>query len=429
MRESTSARLSAVTLLRGVDQDDLDACIGGDIGDARAHHARTDHAQFPDGLIRDGGPVRALFQRFLVDEERPDHRGRGGVHQDRGEVPRLDPKRGVEGHERAFVDGGQQRLGRRVDAHGLAKDHGGGTDKGLKARRVVGRAAGHLVALLVPGLDEIGVGGREHPFARAVQQVFRRDDLVDQAGGLGLFGRDELAFQKEGGRRHRAQLADEAGGAARAGEDADHDLREADLGLRVVGGDDAVAGKRQFQPDAERGAGQGRDDGLGPFQGLRVHARAFDLAQHLVHLHHAVEDRLRAAGAHPGDDVQVHAAGKVLLAGGEHDPLDGRVGEGLVDEGGEEGEGLGRHHVHGFLRHVPGDRGDALGIGGQGEVGHGEVSYGLRDGSPVRMTGHRLDAVVFLMAEDFQTPSTRSRMISDRNGAAASSSPRRIRVR
>jgi hypothetical protein len=83
-----------------------------------------------------------------------------------------------------------------------------------------------------------------------------------------------------------------------------------------------VAGEREFQPDPEGGAGQGRDDGLGAFQGLGVHPRAFDLAEHLVHLHDAVEDRLGSARAHLGDDVQVHPAGEVLLAAGDDDALD-----------------------------------------------------------------------------------------------------------
>ncbi len=91
-------------LLRLVDQDDVDAGVGGDVGDARAHHAGTEDAEPLHALVGDGGAVGTFLERLLVDEERADHRARGGVHQDIGEPARLDPERGVEGDECAFVD-------------------------------------------------------------------------------------------------------------------------------------------------------------------------------------------------------------------------------------------------------------------------------------------------------------------------------------
>jgi hypothetical protein len=61
-----------------------------------------------------------------------------------------------------------------------------------------------------------------------------------------------------------------------AGEDADLDLGQADLGAGVVGGEDAVAGERDLEPDAQRGAGQGAGHGLAALVRLGVHARPLD---------------------------------------------------------------------------------------------------------------------------------------------------------
>ncbi len=84
-------------VLGGVDQHYLDPGHGADIGDARAHHAGAQDAQFFHALVRGLGAVRALFQRLLVDEEAADHRGRAGVHQHIGKPARLDLQRGVKG--------------------------------------------------------------------------------------------------------------------------------------------------------------------------------------------------------------------------------------------------------------------------------------------------------------------------------------------
>jgi hypothetical protein len=47
VEEGFGMGLAAIAdVLGGVDQDDFDPGIGGDIGDARPHHARTDDAQF-----------------------------------------------------------------------------------------------------------------------------------------------------------------------------------------------------------------------------------------------------------------------------------------------------------------------------------------------------------------------------------------------
>ena len=357
-------------LLRGVNQDHLNPGIGRDIGNPRAHHARADNADLFHRLIGHRGPVRALFQRLFVDKERADHRGRGGVHEKRGEVPRLNFQRGVKGHHGPFVDRTQQRLGRRVNPHRLARHHGIGADKGHETGRMIGRATGHFIALVIPRLHKIRVLGRQHPVLGARQKIFGGHHLIDQPGGLGRLGIRELALQQEGGRHHRAHLAREPCGAARTGENADENFGQADLGAWIVRRNDAVAGQGQFQPDAERSARQGRNNRLCPLLGLGVHPGKFDFAQHLMHAHDAVKDRLSAARPHGGNHVQVHPACEIFLGAGDDDPLGRRVGQGPVHHARQVQECLGRHHVHRLVLDVPGQGHDAIGIHRIGEIGH-----------------------------------------------------------
>ena len=368
-------RLAAIRgLLRGVDQHDLDPGIRADIGDARAHHAGTENADLFHPLIRHVRPVRALLQRLLVQEQGPDH-GRGGrVHQHLGEPARLDPQRGVEIDHRALIDRRQQRPGRRIDALGLAMHHGVGADEGHEAGRVIGRAAGHLEALLVPGLDDIGIRRRQNPCLRLRQQLTGRHDLVNQPRALGLLRIQHLAFQEDRRRRHRADHAGIPRRAAAAGEEADKDLRQADLRLRAVGHEAAVTGQRDLCSDTCRGAGQGAGHRLAAFHGLRVHPRAFQLAQDMVAGHGEIEQRLGRVFprllADLRQHVQVHPARECFLARGDDDALDGVVGQRGIDHLAHLGEALAAHHVHRLARHVPGQRRNAVGVHGIGEIGH-----------------------------------------------------------
>jgi hypothetical protein len=92
------------------------------------------------------------------------------------------------------------------------------------------------------------------------------------------------------------------------------------------------------------GAGDGAGDGLAALVGLGVHARALELAQDAVAIHGEVEQPLggivAGLGADGGERVQVHATGEGVLAGGQHDPLDRVVGERLIDQRLDGGEGL-----------------------------------------------------------------------------------------
>ena len=133
-----------------------------------------------------------------------------------------------------------------------------------------------------------------------------------------------------------------------------------------------MAGQRDLEADAERGAGQDAGDRLAALVAL-VHARAFDLSQDGVDGHDALEDAgggiVTAIVAHLCDHVEIHAAGEAAgLAAGDDDALDRVVGERVVDQPVELVEALDAHHVHRFARRVPGDGGDALGVGGDGEM-------------------------------------------------------------
>ena len=74
-------------------------------------------------------------------------------------MPRLDLDGGVKGHKRALIDRTQQFLGGRVDPHGLARHHGIGADKGHESRRMIGRATGHFIALVIPRLHKVCILG------------------------------------------------------------------------------------------------------------------------------------------------------------------------------------------------------------------------------------------------------------------------------
>ena len=277
-----------------------------------------------------------------------------------------------------FVDRGEHGLGGGEGALGLAVDHGGGADEGHEAGGVVGRAAGELVALGVPRLDDVGWGRGLHPGLGGGEEVFGRDDLVDQAGGLGGGGREHLALEEQRGGGHRAHHPDEAGGAAGAGEDADQDLGEADPGLRGVGDEAAMAGEGDLGADAGGEAGEGAGDGLAALQGLRVHAGALDLPEQPVHRHDAVEEAAGrgVAGAvlHAGEQVEVHAGGEVGLGRGDDEAGDGGVGERGVDGGVEVGDALVGEDVHRLAWQVPGDGCDAVGVNGGAEDRHGMSS-------------------------------------------------------
>ena len=118
------------------------------------------------------------------------------------------------------------------------------------------RSHGCVAASSSPWTDSI------HALAAGEQLVRRGDDLVDQALGLGLRRLHARALQEDVHQRVLdAEHADRAGDAAATGQQAEGDLGQADL-VAAVGRDAVVAGERDLEAAAERGAVDGRDDGL-----------------------------------------------------------------------------------------------------------------------------------------------------------------------
>ena len=75
VQQATRIGLALLRVLEGtVQQHDLLAGIGRNIGDAGAHHARAQDAELlHPGLRHTFGPAHQLVRRALVDEKRADH--------------------------------------------------------------------------------------------------------------------------------------------------------------------------------------------------------------------------------------------------------------------------------------------------------------------------------------------------------------------
>ncbi len=160
---------------------------------------------------------------------------------------------------------------------------------------MIGRAAGHLVALSSQGFTRSAAPGGQHPFLGTGQQVFGGDDLINQAGGLGGFGVRELAFQQEGGGAMAPSLR-----ASRVVPPAPGKMPTMISGRPILAFGLSAAMMRwhdsgSSSPMPRAVPGSAATMGLPPFFRLGVHARKLDLAQDLVHLHDAIENGLRPA--------------------------------------------------------------------------------------------------------------------------------------
>ncbi len=99
---------------------------------------------------------------------------------------------------------------------------------------------------------------------------------------------------------------------------------------------------------------------------------------------------------------EVHAAGEVGLGGGDDDALDRGVGEGGVHRGVEFGDAVLGQDVHRAAGEVPGDGGDAVGVGVGGEDRHSCLPRSgciaaFRRGPPLRPNCARRCALVSLL--------------------------------
>ena len=104
-----------------VDEHHVEAGQRADIGDAGAHEAGAEHADFLERVCRHiGRPPRALVELLHRDEQRADHRGRFRRTQDLGEPARFDAQRLIHRQLQALIDDLHDGARGRVIVVGLA---------------------------------------------------------------------------------------------------------------------------------------------------------------------------------------------------------------------------------------------------------------------------------------------------------------------
>ena len=249
---------------RDVLEHDRHAVAGGDVGDAGAHHAGAEHGHLGrQPLLVAVGTRRAAVDRVQVEPERLDHVLRDLARGQVDEVAALD--RSARCRSRRVAPSTAAHMmwcGAGIGAPLSCFFRLPGKAGSMLGELRVGRgAAGHAVALGVPGLHRLRVG--LDPLAGLGQHLLRRGgDLVDRGpSSTGLGRLVAVALQQH---LHQAvghaEQADDAGDAAGAGQQAEGDLGQAELRLRVVQRDAPVAGERDLQAAAERRAVE-RGDG------------------------------------------------------------------------------------------------------------------------------------------------------------------------
>ncbi len=239
---------------------------------------------------------------------------------------------------------------------------------------MIGRAAGHLPPLLVPGFHDVGVGRIQHPIFGPRQKLIRRHHLVDQLRRLGLFGLQHLAFQQHRRGGHRPHHARIARRAAAAGEKAHQYLRQPDPAPGCVGHEPTVASKRDLGPDSSAKTRNRAGHRLAALVSLGIQPRALQFPHDPVPVHHEVKKRrcriVAGCVADRGENIQVHAAREGVLTTCNDNALDPLVGQGAVDKFIHQRECLARQHVHRLARHIPCNDGHAVVVKLISEVGH-----------------------------------------------------------
>ena len=309
-------RLALLGVLGGnILEHHLGAGARGDVGDARAHHARAQHRHFFGlELGHVVGTAGAGVDRLQVKEEGGDHvlgnLAAGQFH----EVTAFDGEGVVEAHLGAF-HGGRHDVARCrvVGAFQLLAQVGRERRQVLRHGRGAGGAAGNLVAFFVPGLLGLGVGF--DPLAGLGQHLFLAvHHLVDDAHGFGFFHFQPLALHQH---LHQgvldAQHAHAAHHAAGAGQQAQADFREAELRFRIVQRDTTVAGQRDFQTAAQGGAVERRDHGF---------AQGFQAAQLRLAGFHALGEFGGVFRGHFDQVIEVAAGEEGAFRGGDDDAGD-----------------------------------------------------------------------------------------------------------
>ncbi len=271
--------------------------------DAAAHRPRTDHADAVDRAQRDIlGNAVDLRCLALGEEDVALRRGLDAHDQ-------LHEALALEHH--AFLIGQGQRLLDQVD------DRGGR----LEAAEALGVGLAELLEHRGLGADRLDAGARQRADAgdfvgegdRILDQAVVARQPVDQAGFPGLLRADRIALRHHLERERHARDARQPLGAAGAGEQAELDLGQPELGRGE--GDPVMARQRDFAAAAERGAVDRRDHGL------------------FERLDPVDENRQRRIDHRLAEFGDVGAREEGLALAGDDHGLDRGVGRGLRDGG------------------------------------------------------------------------------------------------
>lgn len=320
----------------------LIAGLGRDVGDAGAHHARTQHTDPLDrGLADAFGPRPAGIDGLQVEEERLHHVLGDLAGDQRREVAALDAAGGVEIDLCPLDRGGQDgpRRRHRGTLELLAQVRRERRQNRRQTRRRRG-AAGHLVALLVPRLHPGTVGvGLElllYPSLGGGHQLLDRcHQLVDQTDLLGL-GRLEPGTL----RQHAHERVLDAEHPYRAGhptatrQQTQRHLRQTELAALDVGGDPVMTRQRDLQAAAQRRPVDGRDDRLTQcLQGAQLPLDGLDGVEYIAGvLGPGLDHRLDVAAGEEGflRAGDYHSGDRILFGDKAIDGLAHRLDVGLV---------------------------------------------------------------------------------------------------
>ena len=235
---------------------------------AAAHRAGADNRRAPDVPRRCVLRYVGNFGDFALGEEQMPQRPRFGGHDARREDLAFALGSVVE----PVLDAGFDRLdGGKRRAHAARGLFQAGARRGDRVGRP--RCVANRLLARLPDLPRLRLRLRERDRAREQIAV---DNVVDDAGRVGLRRGHRLAVGAHVERHLQAGEPRQSLRAARAGDDAEQDLGLADL--RVPGRDAEVARLRHLEPAAERVAVNRGDERLG---------RVF----------HAAQQRVRARGA------------------------------------------------------------------------------------------------------------------------------------
>ncbi len=244
-----------------VDEHDIEAGKRAHIGDARAHEAGAEHADFLQVFPRHGGrPAGALVDLLQRDEQRADHRRRLRRTQNFRKPARLDAQRLIHRQLQSLIDDLHDGARRRIIVVGLAPIERVCRRKHHHAGFRMDRPARQFETFDIP--RRLGRAARRDPVFGRLDEIAGGHHRIDELHRLGALDIDLVAFEQELQRIGRLQHARDPLRAAGAREQSDFDLRQRQPRSVVVGGDTVMAGERQFETAADRGAIDRRDPGL-----------------------------------------------------------------------------------------------------------------------------------------------------------------------